>query len=89
MVDGKRWSATSAIDSAGRQTTFGEAWFDKVKDLLNVASYEDTYFEVPQRLAEAGAWSSATPACTSDQIPRVWLERVRTAMCITTASNQL
>ena len=89
MVDGKRWSATSAIDSAGQQTTFGEAWFDKVKDLLDVASYEDTYFEIPQRLAEAEAWSSATPACTPDQIHSLWLGRVRTAMCITTASHQL
>ena len=59
------------------------------KDLLDVASYEDTYFEIPQRLAEAEAWSSATPACTPDQIHSLWLGRVRTAMCITTASHQL
>ena len=33
--------------------TMGQLWFDAVDDMLNVVSYENIFFEIVPRLAEA------------------------------------
>ncbi len=77
----KRWNLTAPSVSAAGITddrrTVGEAWFDAVDQILNVTSYENTYFEIPRRLAEAAEWCAAASRAPND-IPALWLQRVRT-----------
>ena len=57
MFAANRWNSICKEDAAGNRITYGEAWFDQVKTLLHVSSYESTYFEIPQRLQVAEGWS--------------------------------
>ena len=56
--------------------TYGMQWFDAVDKLLNVATYEDVYFEIPMRLSEAQQWSADNGA-DPDHVSHLWCERVR------------
>ena len=77
IFNDSRWNTTCKVDAAGNHITFGEAWFDQVKDVLHVSSYESTYLEIPQRVQAAEKWNSAPSEGDSEEVKRLWLERVK------------
>ncbi len=57
--------------------TEGERWWDTVDALLDVTSYANTYFELPQRLAEAEAALQNAGDDEARQVAQCCLKRVR------------